>query len=54
MGPNGPIPTLIGERMFLVLTLKNPGRHNVLRAVDLLNQRIDVYRASLAYIAYGL
>ena len=46
-GPDINLSKQLGYREFLLLTLENPGRRNVLRAVDLLNQRIDVYRASL-------
>ena len=52
-GPDGPIPTPLGMRMFLFLTLENPGRDNVLNAVNALNGRSDVYRADLSYAAYG-
>jgi hypothetical protein len=49
----GPTPDHPTGRMFLTLTLEHPGRRNVLRAVDTLNKRHDVYRASLNYFAYG-
>ena len=41
-------------RTMLLLTLKNPGRDNVLRAVDALNRRSDVHRASLNYFLSDL
>ena len=37
----------LGMKRFFELTLENPGRRNVLRAVDILNKRHDVYHASL-------
>ena len=39
---------IITNRTMLLLTLENPGRENVLRAVYALNGRSDVYRASLS------
>ena len=46
-----PSPTNPNGRIVLTLTLETPGRRNVLRAVDTLSKRSDVYRASLNYFA---
>ena len=48
----GSAPTPPGMSKFLALTLENPGRDNVLKAVYELNKRGDVYLASLSYVAY--
>jgi len=44
---DGGVPTPLGLSIFLSLVLENPGRNNVLQAVDALNRRSDVYHASL-------
>ena len=41
-------PATPEDRKTLFLTLENPGRRNVLRAVDALNNRSDVHRAGVS------